>query len=183
MELTQTKRESNIGITGLTRVMRDVQGTDWMLPLFWGIGCKFPNLRVGEIGFRGATSTLAWLLAAQEMEGHVYSMDILACETGLQLVKQAGLSEYLTFIQCDSSATDFPEELDILFIDGDHTYTGVSKDYRKHRENVKDGGLIFVHDTVSEPDVTRFVQDFQIDSIPFGLGLGVEVVDKSSRKY
>ena len=39
------------------------------------------------------------------------------------------------------------ELLDFLFIDGDHTYEGVRKDYHMYREFVKDGGWIGFHDT------------------------------------
>jgi len=37
--------------------------------------------------------------------------------------------------------------LDFLFIDGDHTYEGVKKDYHMYKEFVKDGGWIGFHDT------------------------------------
>jgi autotransporter strand-loop-strand O-heptosyltransferase len=39
------------------------------------------------------------------------------------------------------------ELLDFLFIDGDHTYEGVKKDYNMYKEFVKDGGWIGFHDT------------------------------------
>ena len=38
------------------------------------------------------------------------------------------------------------EELDFLFIDGDHTYEGVKKDYEMYKEFVKNGGWIGFHD-------------------------------------
>ena len=37
-------------------------------------------------------------------------------------------------------------ELDFLFIDGDHTYEGVKKDYEDYKKYVKDGGWIGFHD-------------------------------------
>jgi predicted O-methyltransferase YrrM len=39
-----------------------------------------------------------------------------------------------------------PASIDILFIDGDHSYTGVKKDYDTYSEFVKTGGLIAFHD-------------------------------------
>ena len=38
------------------------------------------------------------------------------------------------------------QKLDFLFIDGDHSYEGVKKDYEDYRYFVKEGGLIGFHD-------------------------------------
>ncbi len=38
--------------------------------------------------------------------------------------------------------------VDILFIDGDHTYEGVKADFLRYRELVRPGGLIFFHDII-----------------------------------
>ncbi len=38
------------------------------------------------------------------------------------------------------------EELDFIFIDGDHTYEGVKQDYEMYKSLVKDGGYIAFHD-------------------------------------
>ncbi len=45
--------------------------------------------------------------------------------------------------------------IDVLFIDGDHTYDGVRSDYLMYRDLVRDGGLIAFHDLV-EDHSTRF---------------------------
>ena len=45
--------------------------------------------------------------------------------------------------------------LDLLFIDGDHTYEGVKKDFVLYREYVCDGGVIAFHDIVGDYK-TRF---------------------------
>jgi len=45
--------------------------------------------------------------------------------------------------------------IDLLFIDGDHTYKGVKQDFLSYRRFVREGGLIIFHDIV--PDyLTRF---------------------------
>jgi len=38
------------------------------------------------------------------------------------------------------------QKVDFLFIDGDHTYEGVKKDYEMYRALVREGGLIAFHD-------------------------------------
>lgn len=43
-------------------------------------------------------------------------------------------------------------KLDVLFIDGDHTYEGVKKDYFMYVDLVRKGGLIFFHDIANHPD-------------------------------
>ncbi len=55
-------------------------------------------------------------------------------------------------------------ELDVLFIDGDHTYDGVKKDFTMYGPLVKKTGLIVFHDIVpntSDPrcEVSRFWQE------------------------
>jgi len=40
------------------------------------------------------------------------------------------------------------EEIDILFIDGDHSYNGVKKDFEMYKPLVKEGGLIIFHDII-----------------------------------
>jgi predicted O-methyltransferase YrrM len=39
-------------------------------------------------------------------------------------------------------------KIDLLFIDGDHTYGGVKKDFEMYEPLVKDGGMIVLHDIV-----------------------------------
>jgi len=62
---------------------------------------------------------------------------------------------------CESSSVSKAEKiignqkLDLLFIDGDHTYEGVSRDFFHYKRFVRDGGLIVFHDIV--PDyLTRY---------------------------
>lgn len=40
--------------------------------------------------------------------------------------------------------------LDVLFIDGDHSYNGVRQDFLSYRQFVRDGGLIVFHDIVPD---------------------------------
>jgi predicted O-methyltransferase YrrM len=54
-----------------------------------------------------------------------------------------------------------PHKLDFLFIDGDHTYEGVKKDFEMYSSLVGTGGLIAFHDIVEFPpnrriEVSRF---------------------------
>jgi predicted O-methyltransferase YrrM len=43
------------------------------------------------------------------------------------------------------------DKLDFLFIDGDHTYEGVKKDFEMYSPLVRKGGLIAFHDICKHP--------------------------------
>jgi hypothetical protein len=148
---------------------------DWSLGVLWATALTFPNGVYGEIGFRNGISATAFALAAKETSGKVYSMDIDVCETGVSNIKEFGLDGYHTFIQCDSRYTDFPEPLDVLYIDGAHTYEGVKADYERHAGNVREGGVIFFHDPMTWPTgVGQFLIERNIFFLPIGCGLGIQ---------
>ncbi|MEX2514713.1 MAG: class I SAM-dependent methyltransferase [Candidatus Paceibacterota bacterium] len=79
------------------------------------------------------------------------------------------------------------QKLDFLFIDGDHTYDGVKKDFEMYSSLVKEGGLIAFHDIVDGPKenvggVPRFWQEvknehkyeeFIEDPLQGGYGIGL----------
>lgn len=78
------------------------------------------------------------------------------------------------------------EQLDFLFIDGDHTYEGVKKDYEMYAEFVKKGGYIGFHD-INDTEIHRNLQcnvskfwnelpakrTLQFNSKSVSMGLGV----------
>jgi len=64
------------------------------------------------------------------------------------------------FIHGDASmvAKLWNKPISLLFIDGDHSYEGVQKDYNAWINYVKDGGTVLYHD-LDHPDVRRFIED------------------------
>lgn len=74
--------------------------------------------------------------------------------------------QHLVLIEGDSSSTAsleqvqgiFPQGLDLLFIDGDHSYDGAVGDFTRYSPLVKPGGLIVFHDIV-EDNATRYGVD------------------------
>jgi len=148
----------------------------WCTATLWGVARTFPNGVFGEIGFRCGGSALAFAIAAREVGGKVYSIDKYPCEEGRQRVADAGYADIHNFILGDSAVMDFPEKLDVLFIDGNHTYQDVRLDYKRHYGRVKQGGVIFFHDPVSCEGVRKFVTVERIPFLPYGAGLAMEVV-------
>lgn len=49
------------------------------------------------------------------------------------------------------------DKVDFLFIDGDHTYHGVKRDFEMYKPLVNDGGIIAFHDIVDHPDQKEVV--------------------------
>jgi cephalosporin hydroxylase len=78
-----------------------------------------------------------------------------------------------TYIEGDSKDKNTIEKLemlvdsvDILFIDGDHTYNGVRSDFNNYSKFVKSGGYIVFDDYLDfnhSPDVKKFVDDLVKD--------------------
>ena len=115
-----------------------------------------------EIGVRGGGSTSAFLVGLQEHGGHLFSVDVEpSCGA-----KFDGHPQW-TFLNLNSvSAADLiidkilhhqgypdsnegmlkPRVLDILFIDGDHSFGAVLSDLTLYSPIVKAGGLVLMHD-------------------------------------
>ena len=67
------------------------------------------------------------------------------------------------------------KEIDILLIDGDHSYEGVKADYERYVPFVKKGGLILIHDVCNHGAVKRFWKELK-DGIVLPLsfrGMGI----------
>lgn len=62
--------------------------------------------------------------------------------------------DFERIIQGDSTVVhaDIDETFDALFIDGNHSYEYVKKDYENYRDKVKSGGIIAFHDVNFEGD-------------------------------
>jgi len=74
------------------------------------------------------------------------------------------------------------EQLDFLFIDGDHTYDGVKRDFEMYAPLVRKGGLIGFHDIVPNPrepaiEVSRFWEEIRAEFRHY------EIVENWGRGY
>lgn len=127
---------------------------------------------VAEIGTDVGNSTTALLLGVEEQGGHLYSIDPNPeCAT-----VYAEHQQWL-FINCKSedAVNLVPPEIDVLYIDGDHSYEAVRNDLALYGHRVKK--VILMHD-VDHPDypgVRRAFLEYpgskQIFQGSWGLGL------------
>jgi cephalosporin hydroxylase len=126
------------------------------------------NHSIIDIGTRNGGSAIVLAMSSQSP---VYTIDIKPDprESGFGYWKIPPLREHfdsfpfgkrITQVTCTSWEyihTGLP--IGLVFIDGDHTYEGVSKDWHHFYPMVEDGGYILVHDydVAQFPDVTKFL--------------------------
>jgi predicted O-methyltransferase YrrM len=56
--------------------------------------------------------------------------------------------------------------IDVLFIDGDHSYYGATEDYRRYAPLVREGGVIAFHDIVPDQRLRTGVDRFASGEVP-----------------
>ena len=125
-------------------VWSDVQ---YCMPLMVQTGLRYQQVRILELGVRSGNSTSAWLLAAQQTGGHVWSVDTMAPEVPAHWA-DSGL---WTFICGDDLAIPLPDGgFDVVFIDTSHSYAHTLAELRRFVPLVNPGGTVLAHDTLLE---------------------------------
>lgn len=157
----------------------------------WIVRRKQPETIV-DLGVDYAYSTFCF--AIPEI-GHVYGIDsfegdIHAGERDIEQLykyvtdKQKELElNNITFIKgfFDDVVKTWDKKIDILHIDGLHTYEAVKNDFEKWSPFVKENGIILMHDTMVEnPEfgVIKFFKEINLPKTNFGHCNGLGVVSK-----
>lgn len=116
-------------------------------------------MRVLEIGTANG-GTLYLLAAASAPRSRVLSLDVRGFDwTRLRVYRTCVARRHIEVWTRDSYhqetrdevAAFFGRPLDVLFVDGDHAYEGVKRDYELYAPLVRSGGLIAFHDIVDGP--------------------------------
>lgn len=94
-------------------------------------------------------------------------------------LRKAGVTEYVEVVRKTSAeaAVGWKEPIDLIFIDGDHSYEGVKKDWDLFVPHVSEFGVVVFHDTIWDlrPDpelsrtdmgVPRFVDELRAQGYP-----------------
>lgn len=116
--------------------------------------------RILELGTRNGESTLALLMAASKIGGHVWSVDINPCKQARQRVYDSGFSSLWSFTQADDLSVNWTDEIDHLFIDTSHTYEQTLAELKKFEPHVRRNGIISMHDPVACPEVLSAVKEY-----------------------
>jgi predicted O-methyltransferase YrrM len=104
-----------------------------------------------EVGRKHGGSTV--LMANALRDGHLYSIDIVMHEC-----VNAYVSDYdykITFLTDDSKKIEWDAPIDLVFIDGDHSYQGVKNDIKKFTPYVEKGGYAIFHDVVGKKGILQ----------------------------
>ena len=136
-----------------------------------------------EIGVNNGTSTSCFLLGIENMEAHLYSIDKkdVKKQVGLFIGKDNfnKLAHNWTFILGDSKKVEWDREIDLLLIDGDHTYEGAGADYDKYVPFVRKGGIILIHDICRIDGVKRFWNELKVPKTTLRLSAwGMGIIEK-----
>jgi len=66
-------------------------------------------------------------------------------------------------------------EFDLMFIDGDHSYDGVKKDFEMYVPLLKDNGLVLMHDTVNNREgVKDFWKEIKYPKVNLEFGKSIK---------
>jgi hypothetical protein len=76
----------------------------------------------------------------------VISIDPHPTAEATALIEKAGLTNYVVFVNQRSDAVKVQGQIDLLFIDGDHTYQGCARDVMQYVPFVRPGGYFVLHD-------------------------------------
>jgi predicted O-methyltransferase YrrM len=122
-----------------------------------------------EIGVYEGVNTVM-IARALGNEGRTYGIDpffkgglgICYSKVITQLnLKRNGVSKSVELIEKFSfdAADDVPEKVDFIFIDGDHSYEGIRKDWALYSNKLNSGGIMALHDTSTVTADAGYVQD------------------------
>lgn len=130
--------------------------------------------RLLEIGSYLGASAAVLAAAAQTRGGYVFCVDTWHNDAmseggrdtyGEFLQNTKPYSNWITPLRGQSTeiATTFAQTIDLLFIDGDHSYDGVIADLRCWLPKLRSGGWLVMHDWGWAEGVKRAVQEVVID--------------------
>lgn len=104
--------------------------------------------RIFEIGRLQGGSTLL-LASASDANAKIVTVDIEPWDDAMlsQALKRIGCEQKVEILTCDANTLPDPEKpYDIIFVDGDHRYDGVKKDFEKWFPHLATGGHMIFHD-------------------------------------
>ncbi|MDX6767755.1 MAG: class I SAM-dependent methyltransferase [Candidatus Methylacidiphilales bacterium] len=136
--------------------------------------------RIFEFGTYKGVSTTQFALNLPE-DGQIITLDLpedhpcyslaitkeeermIAAEGGKGVLVPADLRHKVTFLKSDSASFEvapYAGSMDLVFVDGAHSYEYVKNDSKKGWEMLRPGGILVWHDCVpSHPEVVKFVKE------------------------
>lgn len=118
-----------------------------------------------EIGcYNGATSICIAAALKKNRQGQLYCIDINADSLALakENVQKAELVDQVCFVSGDSTSSEVVSCLpfaSLIFVDGDHSYEGVRKDFVVYQYKLADSGIFVFHDSIKHMEVRRLIAE------------------------
>lgn len=138
-----------------------------------------------EIGTDDGSTTVPLLLGCVAAGGVLHSVDPAQCDPAHATVFATAQSSKWRFHRMTSEAfaPECPDGVDLVFIDGDHSYEGVALDWRLYSPKVRVGGLVVLHDacnTADFPGIAQLIEeeirprtDWGVAQLNYGYGLTI----------
>ena len=126
------------------------------MPLLYETALAYPGVLVTELGVREGNSTSAFLTAAEQAGGHVWSVDIAEPKVpgywSRVPAADAMMDRRWDLTVADDMSDDVePQPCNVLFIDTSHEYEHTLAELRKFVPSVLPGGVVLCHDTLNWP--------------------------------
>ncbi|RMG44542.1 MAG: class I SAM-dependent methyltransferase [Acidobacteria bacterium] len=120
---------------------------------------------VVEIGLGGANSACAFLIGLAETGGVLTSIDVERRPEAAARIAALGGQRRWRFIQgtSDEAVREVSrlEPIDILMIDGLHSYNQCRRDYLNYAPLVRPGGYVLFHDSSAIEGVRKFTEELR----------------------
>jgi predicted O-methyltransferase YrrM len=135
-----------------------------------------------EIGSYLGASACLLAVAARLRGGTIHCVDTwdnramgieVACDTFPAFIRNTEpFRDHIVVHRGDSSAMagQVPNQIDLLFIDGDHSYAAVKADLALYGPKLKADGFLLLHDYVS-PEICRACDEFLASRLVKNLGI------------
>ena len=129
---------------------------------------------------------------AKEKQGQVYGVDLFIgdehaghhndAEAIVHQVISKNQYNNITIIKQDfnQAAASWNKPIDLLHIDGLHTYEAVKNDWEKWTKHLTAGGVVIMHDTVSYDGVRQFYNEISWPKLNFTQSAGLGVASRDA---
>src|SRR3990167_4064119 len=131
-----------------------------------------------DIGTAAGGSAVVFALASKP-KVKVYTIDPMVNTTFQDLLKRTEIGKKVHYLITTSEEAVVPGKIDLMFIDGIHSYQGVTDDFNHFHGQMKPGGVVMFHDYYLYNNTIGKAVD---DIVAGGLVKKLEIVDSLYHK-
>jgi predicted O-methyltransferase YrrM len=128
----------------------EINSTRHYMLLMYALARANELMSMVELGCFIGNTTAVLARAAQKNNGHVWAIDNDydggSIERSKRHIECAGLENYVTFVKGNSWESPVPRWADLVFVDAQHDFDAVDRDWCSWGSRVAPGGYMFFHD-------------------------------------